>query len=72
MCEVLRVQAGFESDWRWDAGVDSENARSMAHMESEETGAFQVSFDSIGNGKAELLNFAKQHGIDTAENSLQK
>ena len=72
MCEVLRVQAGFESDWRWDAGVDSENAHSMAHMESEETGAFQVSFDSIGNGKAELLNFAKQHGIDTAEKFITK
>lgn len=72
MCEVLRVQAGFESDWRWDAGVDSSNARSQAHIESEETGAFQVSFDSIGNGKPELLDFARQHGIDKPETFITK
>jgi hypothetical protein len=48
MLEVLRVLAGFESSWDWDAGVDTTNRRSMSHIESEETGAFQVSFDSIG------------------------
>ena len=62
MCEVLRVQAGFESDWRWDAGVDSGNHRSRTHIESEETGAFQVSFDSIGTRQSALLDFAKRHG----------
>ena len=72
MCEVLRVQAGFESDWRWDAGVDSGNHRSRTHIESEETGAFQVSFDSIGTRQSALLGFAKQHGIDTAETFITK
>ncbi|WP_434585586.1 hypothetical protein ACMYSP_03435 [Klebsiella sp. R390] len=72
MCEVLRVQAGFESDWRWKAGVDEENERSKAHIESEETGAFQVSFDSIDKGGPALRDFVRQHGIDTPETFITK
>jgi hypothetical protein len=48
MCEVLRVQAAFESDFKWEEGVDTTNQTSMHHKEGEETGAFQVSFDSMG------------------------
>jgi hypothetical protein len=47
MCEVLRVQAAFESDWNWDEGVDTTNPESQAHRTGEETGAFQVSWDSM-------------------------
>jgi hypothetical protein len=47
MCEVLRVQAAFESDWNWNEGVDTTNPASVAHKEGEETGAFQVSWDSM-------------------------
>ena len=47
MCEVLRVQAGFESDWNWNEGVDITNSNSTTHKEGEETGAFQVSWDSM-------------------------
>jgi len=47
MCEVLRVQAAFESDWNWNAGVDVLNENSKKHKEGEETGAFQVSWDSM-------------------------
>jgi hypothetical protein len=47
MCEVLRVQAAFESDWNWNAGVDINNHTSMTHIEGQETGAFQVSADSM-------------------------
>ncbi|MBA7847293.1 hypothetical protein HV213_13820 [Klebsiella sp. RHBSTW-00484] len=72
MCEVLRVQAGFESDWRWSAGVDKKNHRSLTHIESEEAGAFQVSFDSIGGRHSALFDFAKQRGIDTAETFITK
>lgn len=43
MCEVLRVLAGFESAWRWTEGVDVTNKTSMAHIEGQETGIFQVS-----------------------------
>lgn len=47
MCEVLRVQAAFESDWNWNEGVDIGNPHSLADKRGEETGAFQVSWDSM-------------------------
>ncbi|MFZ1219617.1 MAG: M15 family metallopeptidase [Chthoniobacterales bacterium] len=47
MCEVLRVQAAFESDWNWNEGVDTTNQHSLADKRGEETGAFQVSWDSM-------------------------
>jgi hypothetical protein len=47
MLEVLRVLAGFESSWDWTCGVDTTNRRSQSQIQSQETGAFQVSFDSI-------------------------
>jgi hypothetical protein len=47
MCEVLRVQAAFESSWNWNEGVDVNNHHSMTHIEGQETGAFQVSADSM-------------------------
>src|SRR6266702_7591718 len=46
MLEVMRVHAGFESSWHWNEGVDSTNATSMHNKNGEETGIFQVSFDS--------------------------
>ena len=47
MCEVLRVQAAFESDWKWNEGVDINNQHSLRHLDGQETGAFQVSADSM-------------------------
>jgi hypothetical protein len=47
MCEVLRVEAAFESDWKWNEGVDVTNPQSLTHIEGQETGAFQVSADSM-------------------------
>jgi hypothetical protein len=47
MCEVLRVQAAFEADWNWNEGVDVNNHHSMTHIDGQETGAFQVSADSM-------------------------
>ncbi len=46
MLEVLRVLGGFESGWNWRCGVDTTNKTSMAHIDGEEAGIFQVSFDS--------------------------
>ncbi len=48
MCELLRVLAGFESSWRWTCGVDTTNARSQRLITAQETGVFQVSWDSLG------------------------
>ena len=68
MCEVLRVQAAFESDWDWDEGVDVTNASSMAHKVEQETGAFQVSYNSMGKDsslEACLDRLAGAHDVDT-------
>jgi hypothetical protein len=46
MLEAMRVHAGFESSWNWHEGVDTTNATSMSHITGQETGIFQVSFDS--------------------------
>ena len=67
MCEVLRVQAAFESDWDWNAGVDKNNAYSKTHLEGEEAGAFQVSFDSINLGHFAMRPFAVERQIDTPQ-----
>lgn len=51
MLEVMRVLAGFESSWKWNEGVDVTNKTSMTHVTGQETGAWQVSFDSRGFGQ---------------------
>jgi len=47
MLEVLRVLAGRETMWNWNAGVDAgKTVAKTSH--NEEAGAFQVSADSMG------------------------
>lgn len=68
MCEVLRVMAAFESDWNWNAGVDANNNYSKHHKEGEETGAFQVSWDSKYFDKSLvdcLDRVTGKHDVDT-------
>lgn len=65
MCEVLRVQAAFESDWNWNEGVDVNNLHSTTHIPGEEAGAFQVSFDSTALGHSAMQPFAVAHQIET-------
>ena len=67
MCEVLRVQAAFESDWNWNEGVDINNLHSQTHIDGEETGAFQVSFDSTALGHSAMQPFVIAHQIETAQ-----
>jgi hypothetical protein len=67
MLEVMRVHAGFESSWNWKEGVDRANRTSMAHIEGEETGAWQVSYDSVHLGDDAMLHFAQTAGIATPE-----
>lgn len=50
MLEIMRVHAGFESSWNWKEGVDRNNATSLTHKAGEETGIFQVSFNSLELG----------------------
>lgn len=61
MLEVLRVLAGFESSWNWNEGVDITNPSSLAHIVGQETGAWQVSFDSLYLDRTGALrNFVNQ------------
>jgi hypothetical protein len=51
MLEVLRVLPGHESMWNWNQGVDAgKNVPNTSH--NEETGAFQVSADSMDLDKS--------------------
>lgn len=63
LCEVMRVHAGFESSWNWEEGVDKTNHTSQQNIKGQETGIFQVSYDSIylgGETKAMLAYLKKQ------------
>jgi len=65
MLEVMRVHAGFESSWNWNEGVDVTNQTSMAHIYGQETGIFQVSFDSTFIADGAMKPFAVRNGIGT-------
>ncbi len=65
MLEVMRVHAGFESSWHWNEGVDVTNQTSLTHLEGQETGIFQVSFDSTHIAGGAMKPFAVEHGIGT-------
>lgn len=67
MMEAMRVHAGFEASWNWHEGVDTTNHSSMVHIEGQETGVFQVSFDSVYLDNRAMMPFVKTHGIDTPE-----
>lgn len=64
MLEVMRVLAGFESSWDWNAGRDLANPTSIT-SETTEAGAWQVSADSMSFGQ-ELkdLVLAKAGSLD--------
>lgn len=68
MLELMRVHAGLESSWKWEEGVDRTNARSQRDKRAEETGIFQVSFDSTYldsvEGKNIMGQFLKANGVD--------
>ncbi len=65
LLEVMRVHAGFESSWNWNEGVDVTNRTSMTHIEGQETGIFQVSFDSTLIDNGAMKSFCSRNGIGT-------
>lgn len=70
MLEVMRVLAGFESSWNWNAGVDTTNSTSVT-PETIEAGAWQVSANSMNFGQ-ELKNLVR-HKVGTLDgNAFQK
>jgi len=66
LLEVMRVVAGFESSWNWNEGVDKTNQTSLTHLFGQETGIFQVSFDSTLIAGGAMKAFAVANGISTA------
>lgn len=72
LLEVMRVHAGFESSWNWNEGVDKTNKTSMANVTGQETGLFQVSFDSTYLGNGAMKPFALAHGIETVDKFIPK
>jgi len=50
LLEVMRVLAGFESSWKWDAGRDTTNPASVT-PDTIEAGAWQVSANSMNFGQ---------------------
>ncbi len=50
LLEVMRVLAGFESAWDWNADVDTTNPTSVT-PETKEAGAWQVSANSMSFGQ---------------------
>lgn len=72
MLELMRVHAGFESTWNWYEGVDITNAASMRNKNGEETGIFQVSFDSTYLGAGAMKPFAVANGIGTVGSFIPK
>jgi hypothetical protein len=67
MLEAMCVHAGFESSWNWNEGVDTTNKTSMANETGQETGIFQVSFDSEWIAHSFMKPFAILSGIDTVD-----
>ncbi len=72
MLEVMRVHAGFESSWDWNEGVDVTNQTSMTHIEGQETGLFQVSFDSTHIANGAMKPFCVERGISTVGSFIPK
>lgn len=59
MCEAMRCHAGLEASWKWNEGVDRTNKTSLTHKEGEETGVFQVSYDSTRLGGGKMLDYLR-------------
>lgn len=67
MLEVMRVEAGFESSWKWGEGVDK-GKREENTLRTEEAGIFQCSCNSMGfdpSLKALLMKAAGKTDCET-------
>lgn len=63
LLEAMRVHAGYESSWNWKEGVDITNRTSMKNIEGQETGIFQVSYDSTRLGDGAMISYLKRNLI---------
>lgn len=72
MLELMRVHGGFESGWNWNEKVDTTNPRSVANKTGQETGLWQVSFDSEHLDAGGMDQFCRDNGIDTVDAFIAK
>ena len=70
MLEVMRVLAGFESSWDWNAGRDTTNPASVT-PDTIEAGAWQVSANSMNFGQ-ELKDLVLEKAGSLDGNAFQK
>jgi hypothetical protein len=70
MLEVMRVLAGFESSWSWNAGRDPTNPASVT-PDTIEAGAWQVSANSMNFGQ-ELQDLVMRNVGALDGNAFQK
>jgi hypothetical protein len=71
-CEVARVHGMFESSGNWKEGVDKTNKTSMKNKTGEETGLWQVSFDSEYIEHNKMRPFAETHGLGDVDSFIAK
>lgn len=76
MLELLRCLGGFESSWNWNEGVDKTNKTSMRLIAGQETGIFQVSYDSLnlektGRTLRDLLARKRIAGVQSFINAMK-
>jgi len=69
LLEVMRVLAGFESSWHWQAGMDANTAH-PERPETREAGAWQVSADSMHYGD-ELRNLVLTRAVAADPETFQ-
>lgn len=67
LLDAAVVHAGYESDWNWQEAVDKTNRTSMANKTGEETGPWQVSFDSEWLRNGAMKPFAIAHNIASVD-----
>lgn len=70
MLEIMRVLAGFESSWDWNAAVDTTNPTSTT-PDTIEAGAWQVSANSMAFGQ-ELKDLVLEKVGSLEGNAFQK
>lgn len=72
LLEGMRVHAGLEASWKFGEGEDESKADHLKTPKAEETGVFQVSWDSLNISKGAMKPFARAHDIETPEKFIAK
>jgi len=72
LLEAMHVHAGLESSWNWNEGIDVTNKASMRNKRGQETGIFQVSYDSLDLHNGYMKPIAVAYGIEDVDSFISK